>query len=118
MRPAPADCEPGPIYSERTVASDAGMNNQAHRRREVRFRGRVQGVGFRATTCDVAQRFAVVGYVENLPNGQVSLVAEGESAELDRFICGLADEMKRYVAGYDVDDLPATGEFDDFHIRH
>jgi acylphosphatase len=94
------------------------MTSDARQRREVRFRGRVQGVGFRATTRDIAARFAVVGFVQNLSDGQVLLVAEGEPAELDRFLAAMADEMDRYLEGYDVDHLPATGEFVGFRIRH
>ena len=43
------------------------------------FSGHVQGVGFRYTTRSVASRFAVTGYVRNLPDGRVELVAEGGS---------------------------------------
>jgi acylphosphatase len=86
-------------------------------RRDVRFRGRVQGVGFRFTTREVAARFRVAGFVQNLADGQVLLSVEGEPAELDRFVAAVVDEMDRYVAGYDVDQRPATGEFNDFHVR-
>jgi acylphosphatase len=86
-------------------------------RRDVRFRGRVQGVGFRFTTREIAARFRVAGFVQNLADGQVLLSVEGEPGELDRFVTAIVDEMQRYVAGYDVDQRPATGEFNDFHIR-
>ncbi|MBL8829940.1 MAG: acylphosphatase, partial [Planctomycetaceae bacterium] len=46
-------------------------------RRRVLFHGRVQGVGFRVTTRSIAQRFAVTGWVRNLPDGSVELLAEG-----------------------------------------
>lgn len=86
-------------------------------RRDVRFRGRVQGVGFRFTTREIAARFRVVGFVQNLADGQVLLSIEGEPAELDRFVSAVVAEMERYVAGYDVGQHPATGEFNDFYIR-
>jgi acylphosphatase len=86
-------------------------------RREVYFRGRVQGVGFRFTTREIADRFRVVGFVQNLADGRVLLTAEGSPAELDRFVAAITDELDRYVAGYDMTEQPATGEFQDFGVR-
>ena len=41
----------------------------------VYFSGRVQGVGFRFTTLQVAKEFEVAGFVSNLPDGRVRLEA-------------------------------------------
>ena len=51
-------------------------------RRTSHFSGHVQGVGFRYTVADVAEDFDVRGYVRNLPDGRVELVAEGDEAEI------------------------------------
>ena len=91
--------------------------NQPAVRRDVRFRGRVQGVGCRVTTREIAARFRVAGFVQNLADGQVLVSAEGEPDELDRFVAAVVAEMERYVAGYDVEQRPSTGEFNDFHVR-
>lgn len=48
-------------------------------RREVRYRGRVQGVGFRYTARSIAQSYAVTGYVKNVADGSVELVVEGRA---------------------------------------
>jgi acylphosphatase len=87
-------------------------------RREIHYTGRVQGVGFRYTTRETAERFAVLGYVENLPDGRVRLVAEGDSAELDRFLEAVSTRLGRNIATTDARSRPATGEFDTFFIRH
>lgn len=85
--------------------------------REVFYSGRVQGVGFRYTALQIAGRFAVSGYVSNLHDGRVLLVAEGESAEVDAFLAGIAEAMGRYIRGVDTRTGAATGEFADFSVR-
>ena len=92
--------------------------NAGPQRREVYYRGIVQGVGFRYAVWSIAFDFAVTGFVQNLPDGRVKLVAEGEPAELDRFLAAILRQR-----GPDLDDIqqtagPATGEFRRFEIRH
>jgi acylphosphatase len=87
-------------------------------RREIHFEGRVQGVGFRQTTWSIAARFRVVGFVQNLPDGRVRLVAEAEPTELDRFVADIAAEIGHYIRAQQVDEFPASGEFSDFDIRY
>ena len=46
--------------------------------------GKVQGVFFRASTKEVADKLGVSGWVKNLPDGRVEVVAEGR--DLSEFI--------------------------------
>jgi len=46
-------------------------------RRTIHFSGRVQGVGFRYTARSVALQYDVHGYIRNLADGRVEVVAEG-----------------------------------------
>ena len=87
-------------------------------RRTVHFTGRVQGVGFRATTSSIARRHAVTGTVENLPDGRVRLVAEGDEATVDAFVADVRAAMDRHIQSSDEHDADATGEFDGFSVRH
>jgi acylphosphatase len=48
--------------------------------------GKVQGVGFRVYTQAQAQKLGICGYVRNLSNGDVEIVAEGEAEKLDSLI--------------------------------
>jgi acylphosphatase len=86
--------------------------------RRVHFSGRVQGVGFRYTTVRIAAAFRVAGYVQNLPDGTVRVVAEGDPSELERFIAEVRAQMSAYIRDVQSDAVPATGQFDDFVIRH
>ena len=90
----------------------------------VHFSGRVQGVGFRYTTTNVARRHDVAGYVQNLSDGRVRLVAEGEANEVERFVQAVNDSLSRYIRDRTTEQSPATGEFgrpgepDTFGVRY
>jgi acylphosphatase len=88
-------------------------------RRRVHFSGRVQGVGFRFTCQALARGFEVAGYVRNLPDGRVELLAEGESVELDALLTSIRQEMDTYIKNVTTQpeslrDNPLIG----FSIRH
>jgi acylphosphatase len=83
----------------------------------VFYRGRVQGVGFRYTTQAVATRFAVTGFVQNLPDGRVLVVTEGVEAEIDRFLAAVMEQMGHYVSGVQSNIVPAEGGFRGFSVR-
>lgn len=85
--------------------------------REVLVRGMVQGVGFRYTTRRIAARYAVTGYVQNLPEGSVRLVAEGSSSELNRFLSDVKNQFGGAIESMDVTLLPARGKYPGFEIR-
>lgn len=93
------------------------MADQQQRRR-VLFEGNVQGVGFRFTTRAVARRFAVVGFVRNLADGRVELVAEGEAKEIDAFVDAVGEAMGDNIHSQVSETLAASGEFEDFSVRH
>jgi len=48
-------------------------------------RGLVQGVSFRYYTAQTARQLSLAGYVRNLPDGTVEVLAEGEEGSLDEF---------------------------------
>ncbi len=47
--------------------------------------GRVQRVGFRYFAYEAAEREGITGYVRNLPDGRLEIVAEGEAGAVGRF---------------------------------
>ena len=48
--------------------------------------GRVQGVGFRYTTQNEAQRLGLTGYAKNMDDGSVEVVACGESDRVEQLM--------------------------------
>jgi acylphosphatase len=58
---------------------------------QVFYEGRVQGVGFRYTARRAAAGFDVAGYVRNLPDGRVELVASGDEEEVDGFLVAVRE---------------------------
>ncbi len=103
------------VLGHRAASSSPIMPSE---RRTIHFSGRVQGVGFRMITYEIVSRFQVGGFVENLLDGRVLLVVEGEPAELDRFLEALNSRMQRYIESIESRTSPATGEFGRFEIRH
>jgi len=54
--------------------------------RQIRVRGRVQGVGFRDALRAEALRLGIAGWVRNRADGSVEAVLQGERASLERLI--------------------------------
>lgn len=55
--------------------------------RQVFYSGRVQGVGFRYSTKQIASGFDVTGWVKNLPDGRVEMqVMASDDDELEAFL--------------------------------
>jgi acylphosphatase len=80
--------------------------------------GRVQGVGFRYSTQEVARDLGLAGWVRNLADGRVELEAEGDRAALDRLLEFLrAGPRMARVDGVSVDWLPALGLPRPFELR-
>jgi len=82
------------------------------------FSGSVQGVGFRYTAVALARNYpAVTGYIRNLPDGRVELLAEGAKSDLDALLAALRSEMAPYVRDVEFRPGKPTGGFARFQIR-
>ena len=62
--------------------SDTPTPTTPHQRLDARVRGRVQGVFFRASTAEMAQRYGVTGWVRNREDGSVQAAFEGPTTAL------------------------------------
>jgi acylphosphatase len=83
----------------------------------VFFSGRVQGVGFRFTTRQVALGFDVSGCVQNLPDGRVQLEVEGTAAEVRDFIVAVQERMEGYIRKVEQTETQRAPKFQGFSIR-
>jgi acylphosphatase len=83
----------------------------------VMYAGRVQGVGFRYRTERIAAGLPVAGYVRNLPDGRVEMVAEGAREAVGRLLTTIDAEMAGYIRDRQVVEGAATGEFGGFSVR-
>ena len=80
------------------------------KRTQVLFSGRVQGVGFRYSVREVACGFDATGWVRNLMDGRVELVAEGEEDELQAFLEAIRQsQLGSHIRGEETNWGPATG---------
>jgi acylphosphatase len=88
-------------------------------RAHIHVRGRVQNVGFRAhVEYHAAQIGGITGWVRNVGNDTVEVVAEGERATVEKFI----EFVKQgpHVSRVDetnVEYEEATGEFKEFGVK-
>lgn len=83
----------------------------------VYFSGRVQGVGFRYQTLQVAKEFEVSGFVQNLDDGRVLLEIEGAESELGGFVKGLEERMAGYVRKVERHNSTRTAQYRGFFIK-
>ena len=85
--------------------------------RLVCYNGRVQGVGFRRKTHQLAQSYPVCGYVKNLDNGEVELWVEGDSEAVEAFLDSLAQRMQSYITDVRLAERDPEG-YKDFSIAY
>ena len=83
----------------------------------ARVAGTVQGVGFRELVREHCCRNGIVGAVENLPDGRVQVVAEGDRATLDQLLVGIPviNPLAR-VDSIESSWGVATGEFERYAV--
>ncbi|NLV26304.1 MAG: acylphosphatase [Methanomicrobiales archaeon] len=69
-----------------------------HKRLTILVTGRVQRVGFRGFARLIANRYGIFGYAENLLDGSVRIVVEGEDGMLTRFCEDLYAEEEPLIS--------------------
>ena len=89
------------------------MKKQLH----IFYSGKVQGIGFRYTVQDIANQQKLSGWVKNLNDNRVEVVAEAEETVLNIFLQEVNQHFSHYIEDVNIEWLPAGGEFRDFQIK-
>lgn len=89
------------------------------KRLHVIVHGRVQGVFFRAHTREKASSLGLKGFVRNMPDGDVEVVAEGHENKLKELHAWLSGgpEIAR-VDKIEAEYSKAKNEFESFEVRY
>lgn len=83
------------------------------------FYGKVHGVGFRKFVKTKAQQLGVKGYVKNLPDGTVEVVAKADSKTLEKFIDEIKEGPERaIVEKIDKKEINSEVDYDEFKIEY
>jgi acylphosphatase len=77
----------------------------------------VQGVGFRATAEKIAKDYPVTGWVKNLPDGRVQLLAEGQEQAVQNFLAAIRAHWGKNIQKEQVETTKPTGEYQAFATR-
>lgn len=90
----------------------------AKEQRLIRIQGKVQGVGYRFFATRVARRLGLKGSIQNLRDGTVEAVVEGEKSAIDEWIEELR-EGPRYaeVVTIEQESRDFTGKLPDFDVK-
>lgn len=89
------------------------------KRTHIIIHGSVQGVFFRSNARDIASSLGLKGYVRNMPDGTVEVVAEGNEDKIKELVefCKKGPETAE-VTKTDVEFEKASNEFESFEVRY
>jgi acylphosphatase len=107
-------CSAGPIGKSAVPHYPNPPSVMATQRIHVFFSGNVQGVGFRQTVRTYALELGLVGWVKNLEDQRVEMVAEGSEADLNLLLGKVCSEFE--VKKADVKKEKPEGKLKGFEI--
>ena len=81
------------------------------------YTGHVQGVGFRYTVRTLARRHPVSGYVRNLDDGSVELVARGAPGAINSLMADVAEQFRGNIRGCQRREVTVAEPLSGFEIR-
>lgn len=87
-------------------------------RYELRFTGRVQGVGFRYTANYIAEKYRLTGFVKNEYDGSVTVEVQGDEAAIDQFIREVSEGRFIRIDGLERTQIPLEPEERGFIVQY
>ena len=87
--------------------------------KQVYYSGDVQGVGFRATAAAIARRHpSVRGWVRNLSDGRVELLADGPASVVEAFLADVRTKMAGHIEVEDIFEREPDDTLTGFRISY
>ena len=85
---------------------------------KLNIQGRVQGVFFREYIKKAGRRLQLFGYVRNLPDGSVEVMAEGPEEDLKKLVgeCRKGP-LLAHIKNIDIEYGEPKKEYDNFYVR-
>lgn len=74
-------------------------------------------MGFRFTAESLALELNVTGWVKNLRDGRVEIIAEAETENLERFLVRIKESFSSYINNVDIEHSDASGKFKEFKVE-
>lgn len=84
--------------------------------KHIVFVGRVQGVGFRFTAFNIANRHQLTGFVRNLPDRTVEMLTQGPTDAIDDCIQDIKESFGDYIRETKITEVPYESKYKDFKI--
>jgi len=89
------------------------MNQTA---KHIIFTGRVQGIGFRFTALDIANRYRLTGLVRNAPDGTVEMITQGPADDIADCIRDIKEAFEGYIRETKTEEIPPDPQYTNFKI--
>jgi acylphosphatase len=81
-------------------------------------KGRVQGVGFRATAKYLAETLQIHGYARNLSDGSVEIRAQGTKKNLEELLRRLKEEFRDgYIDDIEISFFTSEQKYSGFKVN-
>ena len=99
------------------LADSPGFGECGTMAKMVYYTGDVQGVGLRATAAWIARRHpAIRGWVRNLADGRVELLADGSESAVAAFLADVRDRMAGHIEREDIAEREPDPTLKQFQI--
>lgn len=84
--------------------------------KHIIFAGDVQGIGFRFTALNIANRYKLTGWVRNAPDGTVEMLAQGDPNDINDCVRDIEQSLPGHIRETGVEEVPLNPQYKDFRI--